>query len=226
MTPKYEKAKLQQGFHYIIGCDEVGRGCLAGPVVAAAVVLDLTSDVKVLREVDDSKVLSPHKREELSELIKDNTLAWSIGSVSQEEVDKINIHNASLLAMRKAVESLSLRVQPKQSSLMKDCRVGQSKPWPSRNDSTLVLIDGKFKIPDLNFSQEVIIDGDAKILSIAAASIIAKVYRDGLMKQFDEQYPNYQFGKHKGYATAIHRTAIKNFGLTPLHRLSFCGQYL
>jgi len=123
-------------------------------------------------------------------------------------------------------ECLSLRVQPKQSSLMKDCRVGQSKPWPSRNDSTLVLIDGKFKIPDLNFSQEVIIDGDAKILSIAAASIIAKVYRDGLMKQFDEQYPNYQFGKHKGYATAIHRTAIKNFGLTPLHRLSFCGQYL
>jgi len=242
MDLKYENLKLQQGFSYIVGCDEVGRGCLAGPVVAAAVILNLQSDssrVKPygfnrqdLKLVNDSKLLSPEKREKIEPIIKQNALAWGIGVVERSIIDEINIHNASLLAMKMAVADLChcQRVQPSAAinHLNKDCFIGQlpKAGWPSGNGDTIILIDGKFPIPNFDLPQEAIIDGDAKVLSIAAASIVAKVYRDNLMKQLDKQFPQYSFAQHKGYATAQHRTAIKKFGLTPIHRLTFCGQYL
>lgn len=204
MNFRYEKKKLSEGYSQIIGCDEVGRGCLAGPVVAAAVVLDLDRGMKNLKEVRDSKLLTAEKREELSEIIKKIAVVWSIGSVSQNIVDKINIHNASLLAMKKALQNLTF---------------SNSREWAN---GYLLAVDGKFVIPKLKMAQEAIIDGDNKILSIASASIIAKVYRDRLMKKLHEIYPIYNFAQHKGYATEYHRRMIVEHGLSPLHRLSFC----
>jgi len=208
MNLRYERRRLTEGHRHVIGCDEVGRGCLAGPVVAAAVVLDFNK-VKGLKvkEIKDSKLLTAEKREELSRNIKTFALAWSIGSVSQNTVDKINIHNASLLAMKKALQNL---ISSNSRELENGC---------------LVAIDGKFVIPKFNITQEAIIDGDNKILSIAAASIIAKVYRDGLMKKLHEDYPIYNFAQHKGYATEYHRKMITKHGLSPLHRLTFCSQF-
>lgn len=208
MTSRYEKLKLAQGYHHIIGCDEVGRGCLAGPVVAAAVVLDLKGKRQELRDVRDSKILSPKKREELSEIIKQNCVAWGIGMVEHAIIDEVNIHHASLQAMRLALESLTVLIP---TGIAKD------------GGRILVAVDGKFTIPNFHMQQEAVVDGDAKILSIAAASIIAKVFRDDLMRKFDKQYPEFKFAQHKGYATEIHRKAILQHGLSPIHRLSFCG---
>ena len=245
MTFKYETQKYKQGFRYIIGCDEVGRGCLAGPVVAAAVVFDrLKIKDKGLRivEIKDSKLLTAGKREELSENIKTNALAWGIGVVSQEVVDEINIHNATLLAMRKAVEGLfiSPAVIPSaaEESLIEgittakgslhssDALLGSPRfAGEAGRDGTgriFIALDGKFTIPNLNIEQEAIVDGDNKILSIAAASIIAKVYRDELMRKLHQQYPIYNFAQHKGYGTLFHRTMILQNGLSPIHRKSFC----
>jgi ribonuclease HII len=204
MNLRYEKKKLSEGHSNVIGCDEVGRGCLAGPVVAAAVVLDLNHGMKGLKEVRDSKLLTAEKREELSKIIKKIAIAWSIGSVSQNIVDKINIHNASLLAMKKAILNLTF---------------SNSREL---ENNVLLAVDGKFAVPKLVIRQEAIVDGDNKILSIAAASIIAKVYRDRLMKKLHETYPVYNFAQHKGYATEYHRQMILEHGLSPLHRLSFC----
>lgn len=215
MDSKYEYQKFKQGYNYIVGCDEVGRGCLAGPVVAAAVILDFRFNLPAgeagildFRGIKDSKLLSPKKREELSQVIKQSSVAWGIGLVEHSIIDEINIHHASLKAMRLAVDSLKM---PIPMGIFKDA---------------LLAIDGKFIIPNYPMEQEAVIDGDAKVLSIAAASIIAKVYRDNLMQAFDKQYPRYKFGQHKGYATAIHRRAIIDHGLTPIHRLSFCSNYV
>jgi ribonuclease HII len=223
MNFKYENKKNLEGYTQIIGCDEVGRGCLAGPVVAAAVVLTANNKLKS-KDIKDSKLLSVAKREELAENIKTYALAWSIGEVSQEVIDKINIHNATLLAMRRAFEGLAINV----CSVIPSASEGSLQPSAalSRDDTkgVMIAIDGKFTIPEMNnnIKQEAIVDGDNKIISIAAASIIAKVYRDELMQKLDKKYPIYNFARHKGYATLFHRTMILQNGLSPIHRKTFC----
>ncbi len=244
MNTKFEEQKLKQGFGFVIGCDEVGRGSLAGPVVAAAVVfrmptandeLKVHQVYKVIKsETKDSKQLSPKKREELASFIKQNFL-WAIGEVSHKTIDKINIHNASLLAMRRAVENLSMchcecsRSNPK----TRDCHA--LRCIRSRNDKLFLVIDGKFTIPSVvhsrqtlragpkfDMEQEAVVKGDNKIFSIAAASIVAKVYRDELMRKLNKKYSQYGFAQHKGYGTLHHRNMVKQHGLSPLHRKSFC----
>ncbi|HYV33666.1 MAG TPA: ribonuclease HII [Candidatus Limnocylindria bacterium] len=203
MNFRYETKKQSAGYKYIIGCDEVGRGCLAGPVVAAAVVLRPGIKYKVLG-IRDSKLLSVEKREELTPIIKKLALAWSVAEVSSNEIDSINIHNASLLAMRRAVEALTF---------------SNSRELEPEG---FLAVDGRFEVPGLSVAQEAVIDGDNKILSIAAASIIAKVYRDNLMQELHQRYPIYNLKQHKGYATEYHRKMVIKKGLSPIHRLSFC----
>ena len=175
----------------IAGVDEVGRGCLAGPVVASAVILK-----KNILGLDDSKKLSPKKRQELAESIIENSY-FSYGLASQQEIDDINILQASLLAMKRAI--LNLTVKPDK-----------------------VLVDGTHK-PNIELPVQTIIGGDSLIAEISAASIIAKVYRDNLMKEIDSNYPNYGFAKHKGYGTKFHLEAIKLHGPCSIHRKTFKG---
>ncbi len=175
----------------VAGVDEVGRGCLAGPVIAAAVIL--TNNIPGLK---DSKKLSKKKREELSLTIMKNSY-FSFGCSSPKEIDEINILQASLLAMKRAI--LNLSVEPGK-----------------------ILIDGIHK-PDLNTDTQTIISGDSYIDEISAASIIAKVYRDNLMMQFDKEYPNFFFSSHMGYGTKMHKAALKKYGITPIHRKTFRG---
>ena len=249
MTLKYENKKLRQGYSQVIGCDEVGRGCLAGPVVAAAVVLpyDAAGDKlkvhKVYKVIKDSKLLTPRKREELSAIIKSIAVAWSIGEVSPDVVDEINVHNASLLAMKKAVDGLAFASIPeffaadgnhkrKKYPGSRTQQTSVNRISGSRLSAALVrdgtrgmflFVDGKFKIPNLDISQEAIVDGDNKVLSIAAASIIAKVYRDNLMRNLHQQYPIYNLAQHKGYATEHHRAMVLKHGLSSIHRKTFCA---
>ncbi len=211
MDLKYETQKINNGFSLVIGCDELGRGCLAGPVVAAAVVLPSQVESKKyevikLAGIEDSKILSADKREYIDRLIRQHAQGFGIGVVGEKAIDEINIHNASLLAMKRAIENLLASVS-------------------FETNKIFVTVDGKFKIPNCDWEQEAVIDGDAKIISIAAASIVAKVFRDSLMRDLDNKFPGYNFSQHKGYATLHHRTAIKKLGLSPLHRLSFCSQY-
>ena len=173
------------------GCDEVGRGPLAGDVVAAAVILGSS----IPEGLNDSKKLTERKRERLFDEIKVLALAWSIGRASVEEIDRLNILNASLLAMKRAVESLS--------------------PLPDH-----VLVDGN-KLPSWQFSAEAIVGGDGSIPSISAASVLAKVTRDREMVQLDGEYPGYGLAKHKGYPSAQHLDALARLGVTPIHRRSF-----
>ena len=218
MNLRYETKKFKQGYRYIIGCDEVGRGSLAGPVVASAVILPMpeandkskVESYKVIKScgIKDSKLLSAEKRQELEPIIKQNALAWGMGVVSEKIIDEINIYNASLLAMKKAVENLLSA---------NSCELA---------DGVFLAVDGKFEVPQLAIKQEAVIDGDNKIISIAAASIIAKVYRDNLMRKAHKSYPIYNFFQHKGYATEYHRKTIIKEGLSPIHRLSFCGQFM
>ncbi len=175
----------------VAGIDEVGRGALAGPVIAAAVILKNN-----ISGLNDSKKLSPKKRSYFSDLIKDNS-SYAFGSASNYEIDNINILNASLLAMKRAI--LNLSVKP-----------------------DLVLVDGIHK-PDLDIKMEAIIRGDALKTEISAASIIAKVYRDNLMVEYDKSFPNYGFEKHKGYGTKEHLDSIKINGICSIHRRSFKG---
>ncbi len=179
--------------HLIIaGVDEVGRGPLAGPVVAAAVILDSTKPVNGLA---DSKKLSPKKREQLAEEIKLRALCWAIGRVNHEEIDRINILQASLLAMKLAIENLS-------------------------EIPELVLVDGN-KCPSVPHRIDAIIGGDKTVPSISAASILAKVYRDAEMVEMEELYPGYGFAKHKGYPTKDHVAALEQLGICEIHRRSF-----
>ena len=175
------------------GCDEAGRGCLAGPVVAAAVILEKGKDYP---ELNDSKQLTEKKRMELRELVMQEALSYGVGIVSPEEIDKINILNASFLAMHRALDQLTL--QPE-----------------------LLLIDGNRFNPYKKVKHVCIVGGDAKYQSIAAASILAKTTRDLMMKEYDEQYPQYNWKKNKGYPTLEHKQAIADYGTTPLHRMTF-----
>jgi ribonuclease HII len=179
--------------HIEAGCDEAGRGCLAGPVVAAAVVLPKKYRHKLL---NDSKQLTRAEREALRLDIERDALSWAVAEVDHEEIDRINILNASFLAMHKAIEKLSVR--------------------PS-----LLLIDGNRFKPYTDISHECIIKGDGKYLSIAAASILAKTYRDDLMHNLASQFPGYSWETNVGYPTEAHREGIKQLGITPYHRRSF-----
>ncbi|HEX5037697.1 MAG TPA: ribonuclease HII [bacterium] len=190
-----ERSLHARGLRRIAGVDEAGRGCLAGPVFAAAVILP---PGLILPEVDDSKKLPPPERDRLFEEIRRHAVAWSVASVDAEEIDRINIHHASLKAMKLAVSSMAAEPE-------------------------YLLIDGKFTLSDAFFflPQEAVVDGDALCQSIAAASILAKVSRDRWISEEGRKYPEYNFGRHKGYGTVEHREAIRRYGPTPLHRRSF-----
>lgn len=201
-----EEQKLwNQGIKYIAGVDEVGRGPLAGPVVAAAVIIKnmprntlyfFQADGKELI-IRDSKKLSPKRREEIFKLLaKSPSIDYGIGIISEKIIDKINILEASLLAMKQAVRDL--------------------KTYPE-----FLLIDGQYTLEDITLSQKAIIHGDNKVYSIAIASIIAKVTRDRLMEQMHNKYPVYRFDIHKGYGTKLHLEAIRKYGPCEIHRRSF-----
>ncbi|MDG6882346.1 Ribonuclease HII [Phocoenobacter uteri] len=176
----------------IAGVDEVGRGPLVGAVVTAAVILDPNRPIEGL---NDSKKLSEKRRESLAEEIREKALCWSIGRAEPEEIDQINILNATMLAMQRAVQGL--RIQP-----------------------NFVLVDGN-RTPDFAVPSQAIIKGDGLVAEISAASILAKVVRDNEMKELDKQYPEYGFAKHKGYPTKLHFEKLMELGATPFHRKSF-----
>lgn len=186
------KPYLQEG-RIEAGCDEAGRGCLAGPVYAAAVILpqDFSNDL-----LNDSKQLSEKQRYALREVIEREALAWAVGVVSADEIDKINILRASILAMHRAVAQLKIRPQH-------------------------LLIDGNRFMPYEGIPHTTVIKGDATYMSIAAASILAKTYRDDYMLKIHQEYPQYHWDSNKGYPAPIHRDAIRKYGTTPYHRMSF-----
>ena len=177
----------------IAGCDEAGRGCLAGPVVAAAVILPKGFKNIIL---NDSKILSEKKRNLLRPIIEEEAITWAIGIVSPAEIDKINILNASFLAMHRAIENLAIKAE-------------------------LLIIDGNRFNPYHEIPHECIIKGDGKFMSIAAASVLAKTYRDDIMKELDLKFPDYHWKNNKGYPTKQHRKAIAEIGANKHHRKTF-----
>ena len=189
-----EEALIAEGYSVICGVDEAGRGPLSGPVVAAACILPTGATIEGL---DDSKKLSPKKREALFDVITKTAISYSIASASVEEIDQMNILNATLLAMRRAIEGLSVKPD-------------------------FALIDGNIN-RDFPLPAKAVIKGDSLSTSIAAASILAKVTRDRLCIEDDKAYPQYEFAKHKGYGTARHMALIREHGPSPLHRKSFLG---
>lgn len=191
-----ENASRRWGFHRVAGCDEVGRGCLAGPVVAGVVLLDPDRHIPGLA---DSKTLTAAQRERLYDLIVRRALAWAVASADPGEIDALNIHKASLQAMRRAVLAVA--------------------PLPD-----LVLVDA-FRIPDLYIAQRGVPHGDRVSAAIAAASIVAKVTRDRQMAAFHDADPRYGYDRHKGYATPEHLAAVARHGYSPLHRRSFKPQH-
>lgn len=180
-----------------VGCDEAGRGCLSGPVVAAAVILNKDFQHNL---INDSKKLSAKTRFELEIFIKENVLEYAIAEVSPQKIDEINILNANFLAMHLALNQL-------------------------KNKPELILVDGNRFHPYPNIEHLCIVKGDSKMLSIAAASILAKNHRDRLMLKLHEEFPNYGWNKNMGYATKIHRMSLKEYGITPHHRKSFRLDY-
>lgn len=192
----YEYDCYDKGYKFVAGIDEVGRGPLAGPVVACALILPLNSKIMGIK---DSKKISEKKRDLLSELIKNEAIAYSFGVVDNHTIDEINILQATYLAMRTACENLQ-------------------KDFDITPD--FLLVDGG-EIPDIKTPQEGIIKGDLKSYIIGAASILAKVHRDNIMREYDAIYPEYNMGKHKGYGTKFHMDAIRNFGPCPIHRKTF-----
>lgn len=191
----FEDQARSEGFRFIAGVDEVGRGCLAGPVVAAACILDPENPVPA--GLNDSKRLTAQQRERIAAELRENAVAFAIGAVEADEIDRINILEATRKAMSLAIAAL-----------------------PSAAD--FLLIDA-LQLKDLRVPQKAIIKGDATSYSIAAASVIAKTYRDGLMCKYDAEYPEYGFAGHKGYGAASHLEALRRHGPCPLHRRSFRG---
>ena len=196
----YEMTAFERQYEeldYVCGIDEAGRGPLAGPVVAGAVILPKNVEILYL---NDSKKLSEKKREELFEEIKEKALAWAVGYASAQRIDEINILQATYEAMREAIRGLALKPQ--------------------------ILLNDAVKIPGIEIPQVPIIKGDAKSVSIAAASILAKVTRDRLMKEYDQIMPEYGFAGHKGYGSAVHIEAIQKYGPSPIHRKSFITHFI
>ena len=198
-----EKKLFTSGYSLILGVDEVGMGCLAGPVVVCAVAMTnhfYNKHNKKLKWLRESKLLLPHQREKFAaELLKEKDLAYAISSVSSKIIDKINIYQAARRGMKNAIKKLK----------------------PSFDLKTIVLIDGKTKIKGVNYEQMPIVKGDRKIFAIACASIIAKVHRDKMMKRYAKHYPNYGFEKHKGYGTKYHQARLTALGPCEIHRKSF-----
>ena len=189
---EFEKEALAKGYKSVCGVDEAGRGPLAGPVCAAAVILP---EGVIIDGVNDSKKLSEKKRESLFDVIREQALSYSIAYATVDEIEEINILNATMLAMRRAINGLEIKAD-------------------------YAMIDGN-KIPPLDIDAECIVKGDAKSMSIACASILAKVSRDRLLYKYADEYPMYGFDKHKGYGTKVHREAILKYGPCPYHRKSF-----
>lgn len=194
---EYEQQAMEKGYKSICGVDEAGRGPLAGPVCAAAVILPHGT---VIEGVNDSKKLSEKKREALFEVIKETAISYSIAYADVAEIEALNILNATMLAMKRAVEGLDV-------------------------PADFAMIDGN-RLPDLIIDSECIVKGDAKSMSIACASILAKVSRDRLLHQYAEEYPVYGFDKHKGYGTKVHVEALRTYGPCPYHRPSFLKKIL
>ncbi len=197
MTYEYEKQALSEGFRCVCGVDEAGRGPLCGPVCAAAVILPVDCEIE---GINDSKKLSEKKRDMLYDIIKEKATAYSVVMVDAKTIDEINILQATFKAMREAVESLGVKPD-------------------------IALIDGNGK-PGLSIEERTLIKGDAKSISIAAASILAKVTRDRYCLEMDEKYPEYQFAKHKGYGTKLHYEMIAEHGICPEHRRTFLKKIL
>lgn len=193
----YEKELIQKGYACVAGVDEAGRGPLAGPVFAAAVILP---EGEIIEGINDSKKLSPKKRDELYDIIREKAIAVSSASVDEKTIDEINILNATYLAMQKAVAGLN--------------------PKPN-----FVLVDGN-RTPELDIECDTLVKGDAKSISIAAASIVAKVERDRYIIEMAKKYPEYGFEKHKGYGTKEHCEAILKYGPSPIHRRTFLKKLL
>ena len=185
------------------GCDEAGRGCLAGPVFAAAVILPSDYQNEML---NDSKQLTEKKRYQLREVIEREALAWAVGIVDNHEIDRINILNASILAMHRALDQLTVRPE----NIIVDGNRWKPYQEPAANNNEPKVI-----------SATTIVKGDGKYLSIAAASILAKTYRDDFMLRIHEEFPQYHWDKNKGYPAKVHREAIRQYGTTPYHRMTF-----
>ncbi len=194
---EYENFALSKGYKIICGVDEAGRGPLAGPVYAAAVILP---EGHVIEGVNDSKKISEKKRDMLYDKIVDECVCWSVGVASVSEIDEINILQATFLAMRRAVDGLKIKPD-------------------------IALIDGNAR-PGLDIDEMAVVKGDAKSASIAAASILAKVSRDRYMLEMAKQYPQYQFEKHKGYGTKLHYEMLREYGISPIHRKTFLKKIL
>lgn len=193
----FETSAKEKGYKSVCGVDEAGRGPLAGPVCAAAVILP---EGEIIDGVNDSKKLSEKKREALFDIIRERAVAYSVAFASVEEIESMNILNATMLAMKRAVEGLPVAAD-------------------------YAMIDGN-RLPQLSIDSECIVKGDARSLSIACASILAKVSRDRLLYEYAEEYPQYQFDKHKGYGTKAHVEALRQYGPCPYHRMSFLGKIL
>ncbi len=195
---KYEKEYYKKGYKYICGIDEAGRGPLAGPVVAGAVILPKDC---LIEGVNDSKKLSEKKREKLYDIIKENAIAWAVGIVDNKVIDEINILNATRQAMKMAIEGLNVKPD-------------------------YILIDAEKRVDTHGIPYLPIIKGDALSISIAAASIMAKVTRDRMMRDYANVYPEYDFSKHKGYGTKAHIEAIQKYGLCDIHRRTFTTHFI
>lgn len=193
-----EKGFFNRGIHFIAGIDEAGRGPLAGPVVVASVILDPNS---MIEGINDSKKISENKREKLYDIITKEAISYGVGIVTQDEIDEINILQATKKGLTMAIQQM------------------ETKP-------NLILVDALNGIDTLGIPYQSIIKGDAKCYSISAASIIAKVTRDRIMREWDKVYPEYGFASHKGYGTAKHIAAIKEYGPCPLHRRSFIKNFV
>ena len=205
---KIERELYQKGVKSICGIDEAGRGPLAGPVVVASVIMPEGS---MIEGVNDSKKISEKKREKLYEQIIEEAVAYGVGIIDQNEIDRINILSATKEGLTLCIKELEKDLKEKNS--------GIEKP-------EIILVDALTKIDTDHIPYQSIIKGDAKSYSIAAASIIAKVTRDRIMRQWDEVYPEYGFAKHKGYGTAMHISAIKQYGICPLHRKTFVKNFI
>ena len=195
---EYENQLRSKGFEFICGIDEAGRGPLAGPVVVASVIMPADS---IIEGVNDSKKVSEKKREKLYDLILEEAISYGVGIIGQDEIDDINILNATKKSLTMSLKELD------------------KKP-------DLIIVDALTHIDTLGIPYESIIKGDAKCYSIAAASIIAKVTRDRIMREWDKVYPQYGFERHKGYGTSAHISAIKEYGLCPIHRKSFTTHFV
>lgn len=196
MDYQYELNAKNMGYKAVCGVDEAGRGPLAGPVYAAAVILPENCEIEGL---NDSKKLSEKKREALFDVIKEKAISWCVASVDEKIIDEINILQATYLAMKNAVEGLNI-------------------------PADYALIDGN-RMPPIEINGETVVKGDAKSMSIAAASVLAKVSRDRFMLELDEKYPQYQFAKHKGYGTKLHYEMLTEHGISPCHRVTFLKSF-